>query len=58
MWYPNKTQWWIIWLTVPLALFVWADAGMGDEENERYALALLVIAALLVWRFSRRGGQN
>jgi hypothetical protein len=54
--YPNRRQWWVIWIIYPLASFIWIGAaeGAGRTQDDRFALALLGFGALLVWRFARK----
>jgi hypothetical protein len=54
LWYPNRVQWWVIWVSVLLALFIWNVNATRSNEVERGVLSILVIGALLVWRFANR----
>ena len=56
MYYPNRAQWAVIWLTVLPALAFWVDAAdyFGSHQGERLAVSLLVIGGLLFWQFAKR----
>jgi hypothetical protein len=53
MFYPNRAQWWVLWLTVVPAIFIWINASSGRTQDERLAAGLLIIGALLFWRLSK-----
>jgi len=53
MFYPNRAQWWVLWLTTLPVLFLWINASSGKEQDERFAAGLLIIGALLFWQLSR-----
>lgn len=41
-----------------LLMGLWIGAESGTDQDERVTAALLVVGALLVWRFARRGKQE
>ena len=53
MWYPNRAQWWAIWVGFVTAAFVWYDGASYDGSTERLAVIVLVGTGLLVWKLSR-----
>lgn len=55
MWYPNKFQWVVIWVTALSAFAVWIFVPISATSNirDRVVIALLVIGGLLVWQLSR-----
>jgi hypothetical protein len=59
MWQPNRRQWTVIWIAVGLCALFWLPGALtGNEADERVGNAVvplvLVVAALLVWRFSAK----
>jgi len=54
MWYPNKAQWWVIWITaILLILLIMVDAS-GETEPSHLGASILIIGSLLVWQLSKR----
>ena len=58
MWYPNKAQWWVIWIAALLAMWTWieaADTGYRSRSDvtERVAGSIIIIGGLLVWQLAR-----
>lgn len=49
MWYPNRSQWRVIWIAAPIGLLFWLT---GDQGAERLGIVVLAIAALVVWRLA------
>jgi len=47
MWYPNKAQWWVIWIVGVVAFLFLVNGVVG------VALGLVVLGALLVWQLSK-----
>jgi hypothetical protein len=48
-WYPNKRQWWIIWVAAILIV-----AGlMAGAEGIMFAFCAALIGALLIWKFQQ-----
>ena len=56
MWYPNKYQWVVIWLTSLLALVIWVFSAHNPEG--RIAISILTIGLLLIWQLSRPREQS
>jgi hypothetical protein len=54
MWYPNKAQWWVIWVASILA-FLAFERDADDVLNPITGLAILWFGGLLVWQLSKRG---
>lgn len=55
--YPNRRQWWVLYVAVPLVLAVWIDGGRSSTdlgEADRAAISLAIGTAFLVWRLSQR----
>jgi zinc-ribbon domain len=46
MWYPNRPQWWVIWITVVLTF---AFAGISDG-NPLGPVFVAVVGLLIIWR--------
>jgi hypothetical protein len=56
MWYPNKSQSWVIWIVFVVASFFFL-APIWDEKPEgphALAFCVLVLGGLLVWRFNKK----
>lgn len=48
-WYPNKRQWWVIWIAAVLVV-----AGlMNGVEGAMFALSAAIVGGLVVWRLQR-----
>lgn len=54
LWCPNKSQWWVIWLVTVPVLIGWIALESGQEQDERFLVALLIVGGLLVWRLQRK----
>jgi len=58
MLYPNKRQWWVIWITdflISLLIYLHASESELDKAFASHAaLIILITASLLVWRLSDR----
>ena len=54
MWYPNRGQWIVIWLFAVCGLSIWTLGSPEGSAATRFAVSLLAIGALLVWRLSRK----
>jgi Sec-independent protein secretion pathway component TatC len=55
MWYPNKAQWWVIWVVFVVASFLFVGAMSGpDETMLALASCVLVFGGLLVWRLNKK----
>jgi hypothetical protein len=54
-WYPNRRQWWVIWIAYAATAFVAFAAPHDSDDDGPLLIAFIVIGAvLLVWRFSNR----
>ena len=49
VWYPNRSQWVVIWVATSLSSFLWI---IDAPSPGRLAGVIVVIGALLVWRLS------
>jgi hypothetical protein len=59
MWYPNRGQWLVIWLVVPIALLIWAGSASDSSDTPgRVAVVLLSLGALLVWKLARPSSKR
>ncbi len=58
MWYPNRAQWWVIWLVSPPVLLGWIALESGQDQDERVLSSLVVLGILPVWWFARPKGQR
>lgn len=57
MYFPNRQQWLVLYVAVPLALTVWTNAPTSSQTlsiEERGAVSLAIGAAFLCWRLSRK----
>src|SRR5437762_444307 len=55
MWYPNQSQWRVIWITAGIASLAVLDAageGSGSPAGFFLAFWIVVIGSLFVWKFS------
>ena len=50
MWYPNKLQWLVIWLSTVICLILWLA---GDPEPKGFLGPSLLVAALFIWQVSQ-----
>jgi hypothetical protein len=50
MWYPNSAQWWVLWIVAIIVCF----ALIAAYDIMGIVPSVVIIGALLVWRFSRR----
>lgn len=59
MWYPNRAQWWVIWITTLVVLALWIGVAeySGDQEN-RFVVSLAVVGMLLVWMRTLCGART
>jgi len=54
MWYPNKAQWWVIWITaILITLLIMMDAR-EETEPLHIGACVLIIGILLTWKLSKR----
>lgn len=58
-WQPNRKQWALIFCTAIVSLSLWGGAAAeryrGDrEQQERWAISVVVIGGLLVWYLSEK----
>ena len=53
-WYPNRRQWWTIWITA----FVMVVALLNGADGVVFAFCAALIGALLVWRLQRSGERQ
>jgi hypothetical protein len=65
VWYPNKPQWWVIWITSGLAYFVFYARNADESQlvvsvfmGPQAPWGYLWIGALLVWQLSRYGSGS
>jgi hypothetical protein len=54
MWYPNKSQWWVIWIVFVVASYFFVGSMWGDKATLALAFCVLVFGGLLVWRFNKK----
>ncbi len=54
VWYPNRTQWAVIWAGFALALLLW----MSNKEFLDFHLFIVVAVVLLVWMLEARRKQK
>jgi len=56
MWYPNKHQWWVIWIAAIIAFWVLAT-GDTNSNTQPFVIAFGIVGLglLLVWQLSRKG---
>ena len=48
-WYPNKRQWWAIWITAGLVV-----AGLlNGSDGVMFALSAAIVGGLIVWRLQQ-----
>lgn len=52
-WYPNRRQWWVIWITAILGVIGLMNGGEGAV----FAFCVTIIGVLLVWRLQRPTGS-
>ena len=51
MWYPNRGQWWGLWLTaIALCLLLLLMAGEGAGSPAPLLIIALIIGGLIVWQ--------
>jgi uncharacterized membrane protein YvbJ len=48
-WYPNKRQWWVIWIAAVLVV----SGLMAGAEGIMFAFCVALIGALLVWKLQK-----
>jgi hypothetical protein len=48
-WYPNKRQWWVIWIAAVLVVM----GLMTGQDGVMFAICVTIIGGLLVWKFQR-----
>jgi hypothetical protein len=48
-WYPNKRQWWVIWIAAILAV----SGLMAGADGIMFAFCVVLIGALLVWKLQK-----
>jgi hypothetical protein len=54
--YPNKAQWWVIWLMVAAVWLFGVLPRLGNDGfGERIMFGAVVTGIVLVWRFSGKG---
>jgi len=54
MWYPNKAQWWVIWVVAILASFVFVLNSYASNQGIVFGACVVGLGALLVWQLSRK----
>src|SRR5439155_23864092 len=54
MWRPSGWQWLVIWLTATLSLGLWLTGAPYGKAQDRAAIIVLLLGALLVWQLSGR----
>ena len=57
MWYPNKRQWWVIWISAILVILLMLLRVPGlylSDAAIYYGIIIIIIGSLLVWQFSDR----
>jgi len=57
MWYPNRWQWGVIWLTAILALTLWNNSYTGNVagvSERRLMVSIVIVGALLAWMLARK----
>lgn len=52
MWYPSRSQWLVIWLTTVVALALWIGGAPFGRGQDRAAVAVVLLGALLVWQLA------
>jgi hypothetical protein len=61
-WQPNRKQWAVIFGAAIVALFLWSGASdhtyaSERQQQERAALSVLIVGALLVWFLDGKRGS-
>ena len=54
MWYPNKAQWWVIWIVALLASFIFVNSVHWRNQGVTFAFCLVGLGALLVWQLAKK----
>jgi hypothetical protein len=52
-WYPNRAQWFAIWVTTVIVLILCVGSADDEDEGERLALSVGIVGALVVWMPAR-----
>jgi hypothetical protein len=53
MWYPNKSQWSVIWIVTIMCLIGWLRS---DPEPEAFLMPAMLIGGLFIWHVSQDFG--
>ena len=59
-WYPNRRQWWTIWITYGFTVLVNVDS-LNAKTDDEFALLtrfMVVFGTLWVWRFARTKAER
>jgi len=48
-WYPNKRQWWVIWIAAIL-IVIGLMVGYESDGKWTFAFCVVLISSLLVWK--------
>ena len=55
MWYPNKLQWFVIWMTTVICLVAWLAK---DPQPDAFILPGIAVGALFFWQISADLGRS